>query len=166
MTILGKGVGLFMKNSGSGSPSFVAPDIIEDPIQHPFRITVKKGPEDTYKVRVRAGTVNNLVPKIGDVTLDTPDPNTPEITLNADGTHRIYLQASIAGTPVFFPDTVNVVAFPNDQTDTDEDGNLLIGSVIIADNKFVAKYQYIYASQVLVRAKPGDATALWLWSSR
>lgn len=163
MTILGKGVGVLMKNSGSGSPSYVLEEVAQDEIVHPFKLTVRKSGEN-FKVFVRAGTVNNLVPKIGSTYLDAVEP--PFLTISNTATHRIYLKAMTGATPIFFPDTCEVVAFPNDQTDTDEDGYLLIGNVVINEGRLVSVNQFVYASQVVVRAKPGSATALWSWSSR
>lgn len=163
MGMLGKGVGVLAKGIGSGTPSFVLQDQPDREIVHPFKITAFKR-DGSIKVRVRAGTVNNLVPKIGTVYLDAA--TAPELTISGDATHRIYLKAETGATPIFFPDTCTVVAFPNDQTDTDEDGYLLIGSVVVASGAITAVNQYVYASQVVVRAKPGTATALWNWSSR
>ena len=157
-------------NPGSGytyekSLNGVSLDILPQgrAFQHPFRVTARKD-GTTIKVRVRAGTVNNLVPKIGSEFLDAATP--PTLTLSGNNTHRIYLKASSASPPVFFPDTVVVESATSDQADTDSNGYLLIGSVVVDGGNVTAVNQYVYASQVLVRAKPGTATALWSWSSR
>jgi hypothetical protein len=90
----------------------------------------------------------------------------PELTLTNGSINKIYIKASKGASPVFFPDTVEVITSTTNQTDDDDDGYLLIGDVTVIENKVESKNQYVYASQVVVRAKPGDATALWLWSSR
>lgn len=116
------------------------------------------------KVRVRAGTVNNLVPKIGSDYLDAATP--PALTLTGNATHRIYLKASTASPPVFFPDTVVVESATSDQANTNTNGYLLLATVVVDGGAIKSVNQFVYASQVLVRAKPGTADALWSWSSR
>lgn len=130
---------------------------------HPFKIRALKS-GGSIKVTVRAGTVNNIVPKIGSTYLD--DAETPELTISGDNTHRIYLQAATGSSPAFFPNTCEVLSFTNDQTDTDEEGNLLIGTVVVEGGSVKTINQYVFSSQVVARAKPGSATAIWLWSSR
>ena len=130
---------------------------------HPFKVTARKEGSD-IKVRVRAGTVNNLVPKIGSDYLDAE--TAPTLTLSGNATHRIYLKASAATPPVFFPDTIVVESATSDQSDTNTYGYLQIASVVVSGGAVTAVNQFVYASQVLVRAKPGTATALWSWSSR
>lgn len=164
MGIYGKGVGVYSKMSGSGSPSFVLADQPDaEPVVHPFKVTTFIDGTD-IKVRIRAGTVNNLVPKIGSDFLDAEDP--PTLTLTGNHTHRIYLKASTASPPVFFPDTIVAESQTSDQSDTNSNGYLKIASVTVSGGKVTAVNQYVYASQVLVRAKPGTADALWSWSSR
>jgi hypothetical protein len=164
MGMLGKGVGVLAKGMGSGSPSFVLQDPGDpEPFIHPFRVTAFKTDEG-IKVFILAGTVNNLVPKIGADFLDAETP--PNLTISGDHTHRIYLKASSAAPPAFFPDTVVVESATSDQADTNTNGYLLIGSVVVSGGNVTAVNQYVYASQVLVRAKPGTSTALWSWSSR
>lgn len=167
MGILGGGVGVLMKGSGSGSPSFVLEDLGDAPILHPFRLTARTevvGGVGTSYVKVRAGTVNNKVPTIGGTRLDSSTP--PEITLTGTETHRIYIKVEIGASPVFFPDTVTIINTTTDQTDADEDGYLLIGTIVTEDGVVTAINQFVYASQVVVRAKPGTGTAIYLWTSR
>jgi hypothetical protein len=54
----------------------------------------------------------------------------------------------------------------SDQTDGNTNGYLKIASVVVSGGNVTAVNQFVYASQVLVRAKPGTETALWSWSSR
>lgn len=161
MGMFGKGVGVLAKGIGSGTPSFVLQDQPDNPILHPFRITTF-GTSPTF-FKVRAGTVNNIVPTLDGIRLDNP---TAEFDVTGTATHRIYLKAEKGASPVFFPVTVSVITSTTDLTDTDDYGYLLIGSITTQDGYRKGLEQYVYASQVLVRAKPGDATALWLWSSR
>jgi hypothetical protein len=164
MGMLGKGVGVLAKGIGSGTPSFVLQDPGDpEPFIHPFRVTAFKT-NDEIKVFIRAGTVNNLVPKIGADFLDAETP--PNLTISGDHTHRIYLKASSATPPVFFPNTIVVESATTDQSDTNSNGYLKIASVVVSGGNVTAVNQFVYASQVLVRAKPGTDTALWSWSSR
>jgi hypothetical protein len=165
MTILGKGVGVLAKGIGSGSPSYVLQDTPDEPIIHPFRVSFfyENGVPKAY---VRAGTVNNIVPTINDEPLDSDVKGV--LTLTEDGSiNHIVLEASIGDPPVFLPDTVTVqTKAPNNHDDTDENGYLVLASYIAQDGRFITTSQFVYASQVLVRAKPGTETAIWFWSSR
>lgn len=155
------GTGYTYRQDARGITLDILPDIQQLP--HPFMVTaIKDG--TTVKARIRAGTVNNLVPKIGSDFLDA-DP-APTLTLTGDATHRIYLKASTASPPVFFPDTVVVESQTTDQADTNSNGYLLLATVVVTGGIIVSVNQFVYASQVLVRAKPGTADALWSWSSR
>ncbi|MFN7341343.1 MAG: hypothetical protein ACK5VI_09725 [Opitutia bacterium] len=155
--------GVFVRNQGGPAPIVEADEQPSQEFLYPFKVTVKKDGEN-FKVTVRAGTVNNLVPKIGSNFLDAETP--PTLTLTGDDTHRIYLKASSASPPVFFPDTVVVESATTDQSDTNANGYLKIASVVVSGGNVTAVNQFVYASQVLVRAKPGTANALWSWSSR
>lgn len=161
MALINPGVGLVHSVGRDG----IGIEVLPQPSfqNFPFRITTRKDGSNV-KVKVRAGTVNNLVPKIGSDYLDAATP--PELTLTGDATHRIYLKASSATPPVFFPDTVVVESSTTAKTDTDTNGYLQIASVVVSGGKITSVNQFVYASQVLVRAKPGTATALWSWSSR
>lgn len=154
--------GVFVRSQGSHSP-MVEADVVEAGLAHPFQVTAFKDGSDV-KVRVRAGTVNNLVPTISSTALDAATP--PTLTLVGDGTHRIYLEAESSSPPVFFPDTVVVTSATSDETDDDTYGYLKVASVVVTGGAIVSVNQFVYGSQVLVRAKPGSATALWSWSSR
>jgi hypothetical protein len=150
-------------NRIGGRASIVIDEQVPADLVHPFRVSVFKDGSN-HKARVRAGTVNNLVPKISTTYLDAATP--PELTLTGDGTHKIYLKAAVGGTPVFFPDTVTVISNTTTQTDDDDYGYLQIASVTVSGGKVTSVNQYVYASQVLMRVKPGTATALWNWNSR
>lgn len=164
-------MGINRFNAGSGYAHYVGKDGASlevlptaQGIIHPFKIMANKS-GGSIKVRVRAGTVNNKVPTIGGDRLDKAPP-VPELTLSGDATHRIYINAAKGSTPVFFPETVTIVSDTSDKVDTDNNGYLLVGTVVVSGGKVTSVNQFVYASQVVVRAKPGDATALWLWSSR
>ena len=155
--------GVLVRNQGGPAPIVEADEQPPQDFLHPFKITVFRD-GSSIKVRVRAGTVNNLVPTISSTALDAATP--PTLTLSGDNTHRIYLKASTASPPVFFPDTIIVESQTSDQNDSNSNGYLKIGSVVVSGGKVTEVNQFVYASQVLVRAKPGTATALWSWSSR
>ena len=164
MGMFGKGVGVLAKGIGSGTPSFVLQDQPDPDIIHPFKITAYKDSNNNLKARVRAGTANNLIPILDGDDMDIVPP--PELTLTDNATNRIYLKAEKGASPVFFPDTLSVITSTSVQSDTNTEGYLLLGSVVTSSGKVTAVNQYVYASQVVVRAKPGSATALWNWSSR
>lgn len=150
--------------SGSSAPSFVIADQGDPEVSpHPFKVTVFKDGSD-FKYRVRAGSVNNIVPKIGSTFLDALEP--PAGTLDGEATHRIYLKSTTDDPPAFFPTTVEAISSTADIADTDTNGYLLLATVVVASGKFGPVNQYVFSSQVLVRAKPGTSTALYSWSSR
>ena len=159
----GQSTGAFVRAQGSHTPSLEVDVPTPDILRHPFRITVRKDGSNLY-AKVRAGTVNNLVPNIDGDDLDIIP--APELTLTDDATNQIYLRAESTSPPVFFPNSLEVITSTSAQTDTNTYGYLLIGSVVLSEGKVQAINQYVYASQVVVRAKPGSATALWNWSSR
>ena len=156
--------GTFVRAQGSHSPMVEADVQAPDTIKHPFQITAYKTSAGAIKARVRAGTANNLVPILDGDDMDIMPP--PELTLTDNATNRIYLKAEKGASPVFFPDTLSVITSTSVQSDTNTEGYLLLGSVVTSGGKIQAVNQYVYASQVVVRAKPGSATALWSWSSR
>ena len=156
--------GTFVRAQGSHSPMIEADVQAPDTIKHPFQITAYKTSAGAITARVRAGTANNLVPTISGTALDAATP--PELTLTDNATNRIYLKAEKGASPVFFPDILSVITSTSVQSDTNTEGYLLLGSVVTSGGKVTAVNQYVYASQVVVRAKPGSATALWNWSSR
>ena len=166
MSMSGKGVGIYTKMSGSGSTSYVLADQPDpESFDHPFKVTVFKD-GGAVKFSVRAGTVNNIVPKIGSTFLDAIPAPAGTLDTASDATHRIYLEASSASPPVFFPNTVEAISSNADIADTDAEGYLLLATVAVTGGRIGPVNQYVYASQVLVRVKPGSATALWSWSSR
>jgi hypothetical protein len=154
------GTGYTFRQDARGITLDILPD---DGIDYPFRVFAYKDGE-TIKVRVRAGTVNNLVPKISSTFLDAE--TAPTLTISGNNTHRIYLKSSTTSSPVFFPNEVVVESATSDLADTDSNGYLLLATVVIANGSISSVNQYVYASQVLVRVKPGTATAIYSWSSR
>ena len=134
-------------------------------INHPFKCTFFYQ-DGVPKVLVRAGTVNNIVPTCNDEPLDSDVKGILTLTENG-ALMDIVLEASVGDPPVFFPNTVTVQNKARGaHDDTDENGYLVIASYVALNGKFVTTNQYVYASQVLVRAKPGSETAIWHWSSR
>jgi len=70
---------------------------------HPFKVTYRKD-GDNFKIKVRAGTVNNLVPTISSTYLDAEE--APELTITGTGHQDIVLEAELGDTPVFFPNNI------------------------------------------------------------
>lgn len=160
--------GVFVKAQGSPSPMLEVDSQPEADFVHPFKVDVFND-GGTFKARVRAGTVNNIVPK--EQTGEPLDSDAAQpIDMTDASLNRIYIKAASSSTPVFLPDTLEVLSDTNARTDTDSNGYLQIASVLIeivgGGARKVTINQFVYASQVLVRAKPGTATALWSWSSR
>lgn len=135
-------------------------------ITYPFKVTVSKG-TSAYEATVLPGTVNNLVPKISSVYLDAD--TRPKLTLSS-GKNLICLKVTYS-TATFFPDTSEVVVLTSDAAMAPSDTNayLQLASVNVTgsgDTLAATVNQYIFSSQVVVRAKPGTATANWAFSSR
>jgi hypothetical protein len=131
---------------------------------HPFKVTYRKDGND-IKIKVRAGTVNNLVPTISSIYLDAEE--APELTITGTGHQDIVLEAELGDTPVFFPNNISINAFERGEySDDNSFGYLAIASLNIVDGKVATFSQFVYSSQVVTRVKPGSATALWNWSSR
>lgn len=133
---------------------------------YPFRVTTFKD-GSVMKARVMPGTANNFVPKISGTYLDADTP--PTLTLSS-GKNLICLKVTYS-TATFFPDTVEVVALTSDaaMAPTNSNGYLQLASVNVTGSGSTlgaVVYQYIFASQVVVRAKPGSTTAVWAFSSR
>ena len=139
---------------------------------YPFKITVGKNSSGTIDVYVRPGTVNNFCPKISGKYLDeNPRPKLSFSSVSASKKKLVCLKAT-KDTVKFFPNTVEVVLLDDEEAlvDSDNIGYLHIGTVTCSTTGgslgIEAVYQFTYASQVLIRVKPGTATAIWSWSSR
>lgn len=150
-----------------GGPEGVAFDIQGSnatAIQHPFKVKLKKV-DGVLKTFVRAGTVNNVVPKISSKFLD--DPTVDGVTTSDDdGTMDVLLKVSKGASPVFFPDTAVIeVSSRPIPADTDSDGYLVLASISFNEGKATI-FQHIYSSLICARAKPGSAAAIYLFSSR
>jgi len=65
----------------------------------------------------------------------------------------------------FFPEAAEIIVSSTIWIDTNSAGYLNLASISF-NNGTPSVYQYVFASQIAVRAKPGTATALWLFSSR
>lgn len=172
MTILGKGVGVLMKTSGSGSPTFVLQDIPEPPeVTYPFKVMVRKAAAG-YDVYVMPGTANNRMPKIGTAYLDaTIAPKINFTSVSATGKKIVALKVTYS-TATFFPDASEIVLLDDEESLTDSNtyGYLQIASItcstVDGNLKVNSVNQYIHASQIVVRAKPGSGTATWSFLSR
>lgn len=137
-----------------------------EPITHPFKVRVSKGTSG-YEAYILPGTVNNLVPKISSTQLDAD--TAPKLTLSS-GKNLICLKVTYT-TATFFPETCEVVALSSDaaMAPSNTYGYLQLASVNVTgsgDTLAAVVNQYIFSSQVVVRAKPGSATANWAFSSR
>jgi hypothetical protein len=137
----------------------------------PFKVTLGlEGNE--VRVYVRAGSVNNFMPKIGSIYLDfTP---APYLTFNSvTSTHTKIVAIKVTKDGVkFFPQTCEIVLVDDYESlaPSDNVGYLAIASISaeMVEGKVVLRglNQLIYASQIVVRVKPADTTAEWAFSSR
>ena len=143
-------------------------DILSDEstVEYPFKVSVfKEG--TTYKAKVKPGTANNMIPKIGGTYLDAATP--PTLTLSTGRTY-IALKTTYS-TATFFPDTVVIEAITTEAglAATNTNGYLVLASVnieTVSGVETVTLSQFIFSSQLVIRSKPGSGTAVWLFNSR
>jgi hypothetical protein len=142
-----------------------------DIYDYPFKVTV--GSEGTNAtVFIRPGSVNNFMPKIGSSYLDaTPKPNLSFGSFTSTKTKIVALKVTKDGVK-FFPQTCEIVLRDDYESlaPSDNVGYLALAS-ITGDNSpngpvISSVNQFVYASQVVIRAKPGTETAIWSFSSR
>jgi hypothetical protein len=138
----------------------------------PFKVTAGGSQSAGFEVFVRAGTVNNFVPKIDGKYLDaTPRPSLKFTSVSGTNRKLVALKITKDGAK-FFPNTVEVILRDDEEslTNTDTNGYITIASISFSRTNGVLSingiFQFIYASQVVARAKPGTATAVWAFSSR
>lgn len=140
---------------------------------YPFKVTASRTDDGgSIVVYVRPGTVNNRMPKIGGKYLD--DVERPFLSYsNYSMTKKKIVALKVAkGDIKFFPDQVEVILSDDEETLTDNDNFGYLQLAAISGDKvdgkptITAMYQYVYASQIVARAKPGDQLAIWAWSSR
>lgn len=143
---------------------------MQDVYDFPFKVNFTSGEGNEKKVYVRPGTVNNFIPKISGKYLDAVDrPSLSFSSVTSSGHKLVYIKATKVGV-TFFPNNVEVVMLDTEPADTDNNGYLLIASISCSTVEgslvVTAVNQYVYASQIVVRAKPGSSTAVWAWTSR
>lgn len=138
----------------------------------PFKVTVSGSQSTGFEVFVRAGTVNNFIPKIDGKYLDaTPKPSLKFTSVSSTNRKLVALKVTKDGAK-FFPNTVEVILRDDEEslTNTDTNGYITLASISFSRNNGVLAIsgvaQFIYASQVVARAKPGTDTAVWAFSSR
>jgi len=137
-------------------------------LTYPFKVTTAKV-SGSLVAYVEPGTVNNFVPKIGSTYLDAS--TRPTLSINAANKYIIALKITYS-TATFFPHACEVVALTDDSVMEPNDtyGYLQLASVnVVSDGgtlKVTAVNQFIFSSQIVVRAKGGTGTALWTFSSR
>jgi hypothetical protein len=158
--------GAFVRQQGSHSPSIEVDESFPDiGFLHPFKITIKKV-DGVNTVFVRAGTVNNVVPTIDDTYLD--DPDNPGIAIATPNTESKYVALKVTGsTGEFFPEYAEIVIVNSlPVNNTDSNGYLILGSFLFGTDGRARISQFVYTSQIAIRAKPGTGDAIWLFSSR
>lgn len=139
---------------------------------YPFKVTVGNGNGNEKIVYVRPGTVNNFVPKISGAYLDFYPP--PSLTFSSVSTtkKKIVALKVTKTSPAFFPASCEIVLRDDEESlvATDFDAYLQLASISCStkDGKLqvTSISQFVYASQIVTRAKPGDAVAVWSFTSR
>ena len=148
-----------------GGPEGVAFDIQQGGgrgFLHPFKVKLKRD-AGTLKAFVRAGTVNNVIPEIDGKYLD--DPTNEGVTVSEDaGTMYVLLRVT-GSSGKFFPEEAEIIVSSTIWIDTNSAGYLNIASISFNNGTPIVN-QFVYTSQIAVRAKPGTATAIWLFSAR
>lgn len=165
--------GMLVKQQGSHSPMVegneepLGPDIV----RHPFKVYIKKGTAG-IDVYVMPGTANNRMVKIGSDDLDKSEaPKLNFTTFSMTGKKIVALKITYA-TATFFPQASEIVLLDDEEslTDTNTTGFLQIasitGSSVSGKAKISAVNQFIHASQIVVRVKPGSSNAVWSFLSR
>lgn len=158
--------GVLVKQQGSHSPMVEADEqFAEVGFLHPYKVTVRYV-DGGLRVFVRAGTVNNVVPEIDGKQLDDPTNEGISITV-LDGAGVWYVQLQVTGeSGQFFPETAEIIVATEMTSDTNSEGYLNLAGISFTESGKPRVNQFIYASQIAIRAKPGDSTAIWLFSSR
>lgn len=164
--------GILVRNQGSHSPMVEA----EEPqgpetVRHPFRVYTKKA-SSGFDVYVMPGTANNRMVKIESDYLDkTVAPKINFSTFSSTGKKIVALKVTYS-TATFFPEASEIVLVDDEESLTDSNtiGYLQIASITGTSTggkvKITAVNQFIFSSQVVVRAKPGSGTAVWSFVSR
>lgn len=148
---------------------------------YPFKVSVMSGDTaGSFKVFVRAGTVNSYIPKVlggpdNGKYLDTEPAPYLEMTSASSDNKYVILRARVSESGgKFFPNDTDVYLVDSLESlaDSNTDGHILIASIalkkesgqIVGVNKIS---QFIYSSQGLVRVAPGGGmNCLWSWTSR
>ena len=169
------GTNLFNMVQGVNGMVYLENQVLENPvnIDYPFKVICTTDGTGTIFVYVRPGTANNRMPKIDSKYLDDGDP--PKLTFTTFSMTKkkiVALKLTYSTPPTFFPMTSEIVLLDNEEalTDSDTNGFLQLASLTgeVVEGKAVLKSinQFIFASQVVVRAKPGSGTAVWSFLSR
>ena len=144
----------------------------EKVIDFPFRVYAKKKSTGSgYDVFVRPGTANNFIPKIGSTYIDVDPAPSLSITSHSGTSKIVALKITKDGNK-FFPATCEMVLLDSAESlvNSDTIGYLQVASISTASGtngpELKNIFQYVYASQVVIRVKPGSGTALWSFTSR
>jgi hypothetical protein len=118
----------------------------------------------TNKYLISPGTVNRIVPKIGEVYLDAA--TKPQLTVTASGYICVLLTHE---TDSFFPRTATIILHPGAVTpvDTETTGYYPLAKVNVTETEDGTKYETIvfsYGNFVCNRLKAGANTAVWYWA--
>lgn len=140
-------------------------------VKYPFKVTTKRTASGV-DVYVMPGTANNRMPKIGSTYLDaTEAPKLSFSSVSSSGKKIVALKITYS-TATFFPDASEIVLLDDEESlaDSNTNGYLQIASItcetVGGKLKVNSVNQYIHASQIVVRAKPGSGTATWSFLSR
>lgn len=139
-------------------------------LDFPFKVKTKKATSG-YDVYVRPGTVNNFVPKISGTYLDADTPPSFNFTsVGSSGKKIVAIKVTKDGV-AFFPSTVEIVLVDSesDIASTNTIGYIQVASITCTTTgglKVKSINQFVYASQIVTRVKPGSSSAVWTFTSR
>lgn len=117
------------------------------------------------KFKVLPGTVNRIVPKIGEAFLDAAEK--PELTIIASGYICVKLTHE---TDSFFPRTATIIhhAGTSPPGDTENEGYYPLAKINVTETESGTQYETIvlsYGNLVCNRLKAGANTAVWYWAA-
>lgn len=154
--------------------------IPSEPIyDYPFKTyVIPDQAPNTFKIYVRAGLLNNFVPKLkgadgGDKVMDADPVPYFKVAITSSKTQYIMLRAK-RNPSSFFANDPEVFLSENylDHPDTSDEGYMVLASVnftkpATGSASVSQLYQYIYTSQMVIRAYGGPALpAFWSFTSR
>jgi len=162
MSNIQPGSGYGFTSSGYGfSINAEPPFNFPDDNYRPLYVSYK----ESNKFLVSPGTVNRVIPKIGEVYLDAPEK--PQVTVTANGYICVELTHEVDS---FFPRTAKIIFHAGATTpgDTETTGYWPLAKINVTEAESGTTYETItfsYGNLVCNRLKAGANTAVWYWAA-